>query len=234
MKRFVISFLVFLMVTNASSAYAAEPASTWKSSYKKIISNYLKSENFSMDSVIALVDIDQDGVPELFGGVAYRTVNYMDLAYTFKNGKAVPLKQSGPGLGDHESGLGFNLGMEGFNKGQVRIFVNKKTNKHTVIVRDGTSSAIGSIVGEYAINLQGNKLVSQEISVANYSEEMDDEFTFKGKKVSKSNFDKNRIKYFSQLKQKTSNAIHLDGLYVTRMLEEGWSEEKIVNTFLKL
>lgn len=232
MKRFVTLFFVFLMIST-SSAYATEPTSTWKSSYKKIISNYLNSENFGMDNVITLVDIDQDGVPELFGGVAYRTVNYIDLAYTFKNGKAVPLKQSGPGLGENESGRGFNLGMEGFNKGQVRIFVNKKSNKHTVIVRDGTSSAIGSIVGEYAITLQGNKLVSQEISVANYSEEMDDVFTFKGKKVSKSNFDKSRSKYFSQLKQKPSNAVHLDGLYVTRMMEEGWSLEKIINKFLK-
>ncbi|KGP79551.1 hypothetical protein, partial [Paenibacillus sp. MAEPY1] len=233
MKRFVTLFLIFLMVSSSTSAYAAQPSSTWKSSYKKILNNYLKSEDFGQDNVITLVDIDQDGIPELFAGQAYRTVNHVDLAYTFKNGKAVPLKQSGPGLSEDESGIGFNLGMEGFNKGQVKIFVNKKTNKQTVIVRDGASSAIGAVVGEYAINLQGSKIVSQEISVANYSEEVDDEFTFKGKKVSKSTFDKNRIKYFSQLKQKPSNATHLEGLYVINMIDAGWSNDKIINKFLK-
>lgn len=230
MKRFVTLILVFLMVTSSTSAYAAQPSSTWKSSYKKILNNYLKSEDFGQNNVITLVDIDQDGVPELFAGQAYRTVNHLDLAYTFKNGKAVPLKQSGPGLSEDESGLG----MEGFNKGQVKIFVNKKTNKHTVIVRDGGGGAVTTSVGEYAINLQGSKIVSQEISVATYSQEIDDEFTFKGEKVSKSTFDKNRIKYFSQLKQKPSNATHLDGSYVTNMIDAGWSREKIINKFLKL
>ncbi|WP_054954868.1 hypothetical protein [Paenibacillus dakarensis] len=233
MKRLTTLLLIFSLLTCTSSVYgASKSTSNWKDAYKLIISKYVNSEDYGSDNLITLVDLDQDGIPELFGGLAYRTVNNMEFAYTFKNGKVHSLKQTGPGQGDYDSGLGFNLGMQGFDKGKIRVFKHKQTGKPIVIVRDGTSSAVSSVVGDYAISLKGSKLVSQEISVSKQFEE-GTEFSFKGKKMSKSNYDKNRVKYFSQFKQISSNAKQLDALYVWRMMEEGWSKDKIVNNYIK-
>lgn len=240
MKRFTTLLLIFSLLTCSSSAYAAsKPTVNWKNAYKPIVSKHLKSELFAGgDNYITLVDIDQDGIPELFGGEAYRTVNYVEFAYTFKNGKAKLLKQTGPGGGfdESESRLGFKLGMQGFTKGNIKVFTNKKTGKYTVIVTDGTNSVAGGTIEEYTLSLKGTNLTSQEISTAYYNFDgfLEDEFTFKGKKVSKSNYDKQRINYFSQLKQKSSNIKQLNGWMVTRKMEDsGWSKDKIVNEFLK-
>ena len=71
---------------------AADPNSIpdWKTAYRQVLNDFMASENFSEVSTWDLLDIDNDGTPELLISAAkYRTSGI--IFYYYENGKAVPV-----------------------------------------------------------------------------------------------------------------------------------------------
>ncbi|WP_405176374.1 hypothetical protein MHI27_12085 [Paenibacillus sp. FSL H8-0261] len=232
MKKSLALLLVFALLLVALPAQAATKKDEWKQAYKSYILEYISSENFGQDSLIVLFDFDRDGIPELIVGEPYRTVNRVDLAFTFKNGKAQKLSQKGTGLGA-ESPINFTIGMEAFNTGNVKIFKNKKNRQYKTIVKDGGGGVTGWESGEYAISLQGTQLITHELSKTYYDRDEDStEYIFKGKILSETMYNKSRQNYFSEYTQIPSQSKQLPGLKLVTSKENGTSYEKEVNIFL--
>ncbi|GMK40470.1 hypothetical protein PCCS19_35260 [Paenibacillus sp. CCS19] len=219
MKRWISSAAIASLLMGDSLAYGASTSTAqqpkWKDAYKKYIANYLKSEDLMIgDCVITLVDIDRDGVPELFGGLSYRTENVIDIAYTYKNGKVQKLTQKGPGAGDSGS-IGFNLGMTAFVKGHILVYKEKKTGKYVVIGKDSGGGAVSVSGGDYSLTLNGTVLTTKEIN-GFYEEQTEGGnwegiYYSSGKKVSKKQYDASRSNYYAQLTALTKQSSTIAG-----------------------
>jgi|GEM_PF-4448700 hypothetical protein len=201
-----LGLLLNLLIPLEASAQAAN----WKQTYKKYILDYIQSDGFNQDSVITLIDLDRDGVPELIGGEDYRIINRIDFAYTFKKGQSLRLTHQGPGIGE-ESPIGFRIGMHAFTKGNLNLYKDKKSGKLQFVGTDGVGGIAGSDVGDYVIQLTGTVLKTYEIS-RHYTEEgVKDEYTFKGNKVTKSAYDAKRKSYYASLAKTSVQPAVLSG-----------------------
>lgn len=228
----IISFLLFAMPVSAASS-----STDWKTAYKNQILKYTSSENFGQDTQITIVDLDRDGVPELFAGVPYRTVNHVDLAFTFKNGKLQALKYKGPGLGA-ESPIGFKIGMEALRAENLKVYKEKSSGKVVIIGEDGAGGAPSWTSELYSIRLKGTQLTAEKISAyhAEYGDHTDiqENFFFGGKKISQSVYDKKHKEYYSKLTEIPKQSTGLSGLELIRAKEDGSSYASKVNSLLKI
>lgn len=230
MKR-VIAITIFLTLLIASPIQAAQQTTGWKQAYKKEITSYMNSDEFTGDSLITLIDIDRDGTPELFAGDSYRTVNSTALAFTYKKGKLLPLIHKGSGAGS-DSQIGFKLGMAAFKAGETKVFKDKKTGKYKVIAKDGGGGVASWNSNEYVLELNGAVLTSTEISTFDGNEDGEEFYSFKGKKVTKAQYNKSRTAYYAQFKQIPSEAKTLEAF--TFFNDEKADIEDYVNRLLGL
>jgi len=227
MQRVISVVVLLCLMFNASVVHAAQQPMDWKQAYKTQIINYIYSDAWDQTSEISLFDIDQDGVPELFAGSSYRMSSHIAMAYTFKKGKIIPLTHKGPGQG-YGSSNGIKLGMPSFS-----LFKDQKTGKYKVFASDGQSGAATSSGGEYLIQLNGTVLTTTEISTYISSDENGDSYTYEGKKVSKTQYDANRKKYFAPLTDMKKKTLQLFGN--ADMLDQTLAYyEHAVNKFLQI
>ncbi|WP_172200717.1 hypothetical protein [Saccharibacillus qingshengii] len=228
----VVTILLVTVLTIVITGISESPAQAasvtgWKKAYQKHIRDYVKSgggDDFRSDeSYITLVDLDRDGIPELFAGKNYRTVQSMDLAYTFKNGKALPIRQSGGQGYASEYGTfhtNFDIGVAGFVKSTpyegLKMFKHKKTGAIVAIGKSGYSSVAGWAVEEHVIKLIGTTLAIQEVSTMSEERGLPGDgsiytYTIRGEKVSKATYDLNRSNYYASLQGIASGTKTLSG-----------------------
>ncbi|BBI36787.1 hypothetical protein [Cohnella abietis] len=235
MKKTVSIVLFLCLILNLSPAYAADQTSDWKSAYKNYILKYVNTDYFTSDSAVVLVDIDRDGVPELFGGESYRTVNRVDIAYTFKKGKAAKVTQKGGVIG--ESPIGFDIGIGAFLKENLKVYKDKKTGAFKVIGTDSGGGIASWSSSDILIQLNGTIITIKEISNSYTSKDGQNENTeyrFNGKAVKESQYTSNRKQYFSQLTGVATQANVLRLSDLSSAKEKGISYEATVNQFLQI
>jgi len=216
LKRYTSLVVVVIMLFTAIPSLGfASPQVDWKAAYKEYIKQVISAESgfpFEIETVV-LIDLDRDGIPELFGGQADRLVSWIVIGETYRNGKNISIYQNGVNRSDR-----FSIGMYAFSvdnsSSGIKLFKDSVTGEYKYIGTDGYSSAIGWGLTEYEITLNGSTLLAKEIVSSrgpNPGHEDDpdvvEEYGIGGKKVSKANYEKYRASYYYRLTEVEHGAV---------------------------
>lgn len=186
---------------------------TYAVDWKTLYANYLSSnKNDLIYENLTLLDINRDGIPELFGGANSLTYCPVNVALTINNGKIAHLTNTTDGLcGLGESEVkgqkGFNVGYEAFQSAE--LYKDTKTGQYKWIGKDGSSiNTRHYSLGIYELTLKGTKVVSDMIFYEFHDEDesFTEEYKYQNKKVTKASYTQAKASYFKNL-QKVPNKV---------------------------
>ncbi|MBS4174281.1 hypothetical protein [Bacillus sp. FJAT-49736] len=139
MKKILLIIVALFLVTSPISAATNNGLATAKNKYKDYLLSYVKEKNNEPNEWYFLVDLDRDGIPELFGGSEAQIFSPINMAITFKNNKVSNIKFTGDngvsGL-ERDTKGNMNIGLPTIEG--LKLYSDKKTKKYTFIGSDYT------------------------------------------------------------------------------------------------
>lgn len=180
-----------------------------KNIYREYLKSYSDQDNPIKDLV--LVDLNSDGMPELFCGYTSRAYCPVNVVLSVKDGQLVKLNiqrnENGISGNNYDNGKS-DIGLRAFSN--IKLYKSRKTNEYSFIGKD--SSSINSDEwreGEYVISLDGNTINSKQIF---YRISMQDDksnqprkyvlaYKYCGNEISKSEYDTKYKEYFNDLEE---------------------------------
>lgn len=188
-------------------------STNWKMIYKDALIDIVNNEEVDLVDRLSLVDIDLDGIPELFGGSYSKTYCPTEIALSIKDDKLIKLKDVTNGLCGIPKDRAFSnsiyrVGFEGWS--HAKLYRNKNTNTYKWIATDHISSIDHyNSFATYELSLKGAQLTSNRISYQEtsmvYSDSgdiqdvFDTTYVYRDKEVEPSVYEKESIKYFNSL-----------------------------------
>jgi hypothetical protein len=168
--------------------------------YKKVLNEPLSEE--LKDFV--LIDLDFDGIPELFGGNYAKEFNPIDFAMTVKGGSPVKLSLNGDnGISGNENNGRIDIGLVALS--EIKLYKNEQTNSYVYVGKDVASRSydVGS-GAEYEISLSEGSITSKQIFFNTFDNEDNknqSSYKYIKNQVSKSEYDTKHDEYYSNLKE---------------------------------
>lgn len=175
---------------------------------RNLYNKYLNNILYQPIEELILIDLDLDGMPELFGGSYSKNYSPINFAITSKEGTLKELSFTGDkGVSgvNHDNGH-TDIGIWVFS--EVKLYRNKNTNKLSYIGRDIASRSyeVGS-GAEYEISLNSNNINAKEIFYNEFNDEYSNNYTlyrYMKKDVSKSEYDAKHNEYYNDLQEVTT------------------------------
>lgn len=204
---------------------------SWQTAYREYLKEYLDQNR--LDQMI-LVDLNRDGIPELFGGNSSMISSPVEVAITFQDDKVVDLNHDGNGISGWESTIDFMIGLPTFVG--LELYQDISRNEYIFFGADSVNGGDSQDGCTYEISLVEHTVFTKEIYCASvpkweYEEGITETFTFLGLEVTEVEFERKRSDYYSTLQEVDLKLISTGYGSVSNLLD-GAEIDAAINHFL--